>query len=217
MVSCSTGHVASSYLNTSYGEANKDKYLDDVKDVKSVEEVKTKKSRKIIKNAYLDIEVKNKDTAMAVLVKAMEKKDGFILSTNNYSATIRIAASEFETFMDNASSYGKIKNKRITGQDVTSYHADLTIRLENALQTRKRYLTLLEQAKNVEEMLKIEVELERLNTKIDLLKGNLKKTDHLVAYSTITINFKNKVIYGPLGYVSVGVYKFVKGLFLIKS
>jgi hypothetical protein len=54
-----------------------------------------------------------------------------------------------------------------------------------------------------------------LNKEIDILKGKLNRYDHLVYYSTITVHVKEKKILGPLGYVSKGIYKIVKWMFVI--
>ena len=62
-----------------------------------------------------------------------------------------------------------MKYKSITGKDVTDEHYDLNIRLENAQLARDRYLELLNRAQTVDETLKVEKELERLNTELDLL------------------------------------------------
>ena len=63
-------------------------------------------------------------------------------------------------------------------------------------------------------MLRLELTLRRLNEKIDLLKGKIDKTDHLVKYSTIVINLKEKKKPGVLGYLGIGIYHAIKWLFV---
>ncbi|MBU1718111.1 MAG: DUF4349 domain-containing protein, partial [Bacteroidetes bacterium] len=92
---------------------------------------------------------------------------------------------------------------------------DLNIRLENAEKARNRYLELLKLAATVEETLKVEKELERLNTEIDLLKGKLNRYSHLVDFSTIDVYVKQRKQPGPLGYIIKYLYKGVKFLFVI--
>lgn len=75
-------------------------------------------------------------------------------------------------------------------------------------------MELLEKAQTVEEILKVEKELERLNGEIDQLKGKIKRYDHLTQLATITIHLEEKKKLGILGYISVGLYKAVKWLFV---
>ena len=72
----------------------------------------------------------------------------------------------------------------------------------------------MEEAENVEAALKVEKELERLNEKIDLLKGKINRIDHLSEYSTISINYEQHKKPGILGYIGLGLYKGVKWLFV---
>jgi len=100
------------------------------------------------------------------------------------------------------------------GEDVTEEYRDLEIRLDSAEKTRKRYLELLNKAEKVDEILKIERELERLNGEIDLLKGKINRLTHLAQYATITVQTSNGVKKGVLGYAFYGVYSGVKWLFV---
>jgi hypothetical protein len=75
-------------------------------------------------------------------------------------------------------------------------------------------LELLAKAENVEAALKVEKELERLNSTIDLLKGKMNRINHLAEFSTITINLKEKKKPGIIGYVGIGIYRSVKWLFV---
>ncbi|MBL4577871.1 MAG: DUF4349 domain-containing protein, partial [Flavobacteriales bacterium] len=88
------------------------------------------------------------------------------------------------------------------------------IRLDNAEKSRKRYLELLNMANTVSQALLVEHELERLNQTIDLLKGKINRMSHLTAYATITINLKEEVKPGVLGYMGIAIYHSVKWLFV---
>jgi hypothetical protein len=109
---------------------------------------------------------------------------------------------------------GKVQSQSVSGQDVTDQYRDYQIRLENAEKSRDRYLELLAKAENVEAALQVERELERLNETIDLLKGRMNRMDHLEAFSTITVQIKERKKPGVLGYVGLGVYHAFKWLFV---
>lgn len=184
---------------------------------KEIKEDKEAPTRKIIHNGTIRMKVTNKDSANIEIAKVAEKYNGFVLKSTNSYSTIRIPENRFNDAIEDVSAMGIVKDKNITGDDVTEQFLDLGIRLDNALKTRDRYLKLLEKATTVSEALRVERELERLNGVIDRLKGKKERMSHLIAYSTLTVRYDQKKILGPLGYVGLGVYKAFKALFIIKS
>ncbi len=108
----------------------------------------------------------------------------------------------------------KVKSKNISGNDVTDEYTDYNTRLENAEKTRKRWPELLAKAVTVDEILKVEKELERLNTDIDLLKEQMNRMDHLEEIFNHNRISLRKTKPGIIGYVFVGIYKGVKWLFV---
>jgi len=170
--------------------------------------------RIVIYNATLTIVIKNPDSANSALAKIAEEFSGYVSTLGNKSSTIRVKADKLNEAITEISKLGKIKEKVLSGNDVTDEYKDYEIRLDNANKARARYLELLSKAENVEAALKVEKELERLNGEIDLLEGKLKRLKHLREYSTITIYLNEKTRLGVLGYVVVGLYEGVKWLFI---
>jgi len=171
-------------------------------------------SRKLIYAAYLQLQVAEPDSTVGRIVELALPGGGQIVTTNSRQATIRVPAHRFQETLDEIATYGKVKSKQLDGEDVTDEYRDYAIRLDNAERSRQRYLELLALAKNVDEAITVERELERLNETIDLLKGRLNRLDQLEAYSTITVNVEKKPKLGPLGYLFKGVFAGVKWLFV---
>jgi hypothetical protein len=167
----------------------------------------------IIYDATLHLQMKRTDSAQAKITTIAKKYGGYLLNSSPSTVTIRVLSAQLHTACDEIALLGKTE-QTFNGRDVSEEYLDLSIRLENADKTRKRYLELLDKAHNVDDALKIERELERLNNTIDQLKGRLQQIDHLVAYSTVTVRVSEKKILGPLSYVGIGVYKVVKFLFV---
>ena len=143
-----------------------------------------------------------------------EKYGGYVNEMGTYQATIRVESGQLDAAIADLATLGKLARKNIVGQDVTEAYQDYQIRLENAQKARDRYLELLNKAETVEEILKVERELERLNETIDLLKGKMARIEHLEAYSTITVALRERKKPGLLGYIGLGVYHAVKWLFV---
>ena len=170
--------------------------------------------RKILFSAFLGLTVENPDSAGQRIARIAEKYGGYVNEIATYQTTIRVASGQFDAAIADIAALGKLRRKNIAGQDVTEEYLDYQIRLENAEKARNRYLDLLGKAENVEEILKVEKELERLNETIDLLKGRMARIEHLEAYSTITVELEERKKPGLLGYIGLGVYHAVKWLFV---
>lgn len=170
--------------------------------------------RKVIYDANIKLKVKDVDTVNNQLGIIAKRYEGYVQSTSSTYSVIRVKATLLDKAMGDISELGKVESKGLSTEDVTDNYADYSIRLENLEKTRKRYLELLDKAENVEEILKVEKELERVNQEIDVLKGRLNRYDHLLAFSTIRVGLQEKVKPGILGYVFKGLYHGVKWLFV---
>lgn len=175
---------------------------------------KMQDERMMAYDAIVDLTVKEPDTTIVQIRKMVDEKNGYIVSISPSRAVFRVKATMLNSCLEQIALFGKVTDKTIIGSDVTDQYQDLEIRLENAMKARSRYLELLEKAENVQAALMVEKELERLNTEIDILTGKIKRLEHIVEYSSITVNIEKKVKPGIVGYVFVGLYKSVKWLFV---
>lgn len=174
--------------------------------------------RKIIKRADLSIEVKNIDTISDKITNLIETYNGYISDSRNwanqnkqkfYWFQLRIPVDNFNSVLNelNSDDYGQIISRSISGQDVTEEYMDLDIRLKNLNSQEERYRQLLDKADKVEEILKIENELNRIRTEIEQLQGRKKYLDNQISYSTITVNFSQPE---PLSSGTPGIIKAIR-------
>lgn len=170
--------------------------------------------RIMVYNASIRIVVNNPDTTNVALTEVASRYGGYVQRLGSTRSIIRVRATNLEEALSDISKLGRVESRSISGDNVTEQYMDYQIRLENAIKARERYLELLARAENVEAALKVERELERLNGRIDSLKGKLKRLDHLSSYSTITVRMTERVKPGILGYVGIGLYRSVKWLFV---
>jgi hypothetical protein len=180
----------------------------------SVTEMMNDPERVIVYNANLDMVIKNPDSINVRIARIAKRYEGYVQEIGNRYTVIRVLAANLNNAVTDICALGKVREKSIHGQDVTDEYTDLNIRLDNAEKARTRYLELLNKAQNVGETLQVEKELERLNTEIDILKGKIGRISHLKDYSTITIQLREKVKPGLLGYVFIGLYKGIGWLFV---
>lgn len=175
--------------------------------------------RKIIMDASVTMNVTDIDSTVDEVVNVALDFEGYVVSSSNLRTTIRINSDHFKTALDRIKKLGDVTSQNITGRDVTEEFYDMELRLDNAIKARDRYLELLNAAKDMNEILRLERELERLNTTIDTIKGKLEKLKHLDQYATISVNHHSVIKEktkkpGILSYVGIGIYKGVRWLFV---
>lgn len=182
----------------------------------SAEARRSETDRMVAYSGYLSLSVKNTDATKESLLLEVKGSNGFIVKETDYSITARVPTQNMDAFFNNAKTLGKIVNETKTGTDITDQYRDNVIRLENLKTVRDRYLALLDKAVSVTDILGIEKELERVNTQIEIMEGRIKYAEESVAYSNITVDFREKAKPGPLGWIFYGIYRGVKWLFVWK-
>jgi len=153
---------------------------------------------KIIKTASLRFETQDLDGTHKNILDITKTLKGFVSTDNsgkNYSEhfrniTIRIPSESFQAFIDDVSKgVSYFDRKDISRKDVSEEFVDLNARLKAKRELERRYLELLKQAKNVEEMLDIERELSKIREEIEAKEGRLNYLKDKVSLSTVSIQF----------------------------
>ena len=83
----------------------------------------------------------------------------------------------------------KIIEKKITTEDVTGEVVDTKSRLQAKEQMRFKYLEFLKQAKNMEDVLKVQSEINDIQEEMESASGRINYLSHQSAYSTINLTF----------------------------
>ena len=160
-------------------------------------------NRMIIKNADVRLMVKDTDVAIDRATQIIGDAGGYIVSSrvwyqdyygNNLkyaTVTIGIPVDEFErTLVKLRDLAVRVVDEVASGDDVTEQYVDLESQLTNLEATRARIQEFLQDAKNVDEALRINQELANIEAQIEQIKGRMNYLNDRSAYSTITINFE---------------------------
>ena len=157
-------------------------------------------NRKIIRDAYITMEVedieKSYDNILASLTKfgGYEAGRNMNASSTDYryaatnTATLKIPAEKLDSFLKELKKEGEVKNQSISSADITEQYFDAQIRLTNLEKMLDKNYELFENAKKVDDQLRIFREINEITTEIEQLKGKLRRWNELVEYSTVTIN-----------------------------
>ncbi|WP_160711118.1 DUF4349 domain-containing protein [Chitinophaga solisilvae] len=154
--------------------------------------------QKIIRDAVITYGVKDFNTVKSRIAAVVSKHGGYIANERQQNNAmewrseleIKVPSGKFSDCVDAlVSGVARVDEKKITSTDVTEQYVDLDARMRARQETEKRYLQLLQQAKNVKEILEVEVQLKQIREEIESAKGRLQYFDHHVAYSTITLTY----------------------------
>ena len=157
----------------------------------------TDTERKIIQTASLSIEVDDFQTRSDALIRIVERSGGFISNSYTYvtdtgrkrgDITIRVPQDTFLSVIAELEQLGTVQSKHTSGEDVTEEYIDLTARLNNSERQEQRLLAILDMAENVEEVLEVERELERIRGDIERLTGRITYLDNRIALATISVS-----------------------------
>ncbi|WP_051412199.1 DUF4349 domain-containing protein [Halonatronum saccharophilum] len=156
-----------------------------------------REEKKLIKRANIQLEVKDLDNASEELSALLDNYNGHISSSRewedhnqrkHYHYTLRIPQDNFDTTLAELRDLGKVKSKEISGEDITREYVDIQARLRNFKHQEERYLELLDEAEKVEDILKVENELNRIRRSIEQLEGQIRFYDNRVDMSKINLN-----------------------------
>jgi hypothetical protein len=152
---------------------------------------------KIIRNAYMSIEVEDFFLASQKAEAYAKKYGGYVSNSdaaadmnNKHSGTITIRVPElhFDAAIAELTLLGDVKSKNTNGNDVTEEYIDLESRISSSKAHEERLVTMYKNATNVKEMMNIENELSRVRSEIESMQGRLRYMESKVELSTITVH-----------------------------
>jgi len=123
----------------------------------------------------------------------------------NYRMEVKIPADKLDAFIKELDAIaGEYDFKNIRSQDVTERYIDLKARLKAKKALHQRLTELLKQARNVDEIIRLEKELARLQAEIESLEGQLRYLNDRTAYSRLDIEFYKRIITSPRFFARLG-------------
>lgn len=158
--------------------------------------------RKIIKTGRISIEVDEFDATASAVEQLASAAGGFISDSSSYitsegqkrgTITMRVPAEGFQSVLDEVKKLGEVKSTSSSGQDVTEEYIDLEARLTNYLRQEERFLSILDNATTVEDVLLVEEQLGRVRGEIERIEGRLRYFDNYIDLSTITVEISEPV------------------------
>lgn len=160
-------------------------------------------NRMIVKNADIRLLVEDTNTAIDRTTQIVGDVGGYIVSSRVWfqdygehslkyaSVTLGVPVDEFEKVLSRLRGLAiEVRDETASGDDVTDQYVDLQSQLTNLEATRERVKSFLDDAKTVDEALRINQELAGLESQIEQIKGRMNYLNDRSAFSTVTINFE---------------------------
>ncbi|MFQ5947783.1 MAG: DUF4349 domain-containing protein [Acidimicrobiia bacterium] len=110
-------------------------------------------------------------------------EDRYVFGT----ATLRIPEDRFDSVLDRLNGLGERLSLEISSQDVTEEFVDLEARLRHWRAVEEFHLGLLEEAKTVEEALRVQNQLQDVQLAIEQIEGRLRYLESRTSFATITV------------------------------
>jgi len=153
-------------------------------------------NRLVIQDSSLSLQVKD----VAVEIKSIESiaktLGGYLVNSNlsrpdsaaSGNITVRVPEDKrpeaLEVFKKLAV---KVVSESVSGTDITDQYVDLEAQLDVLLQTKSKYLSILNQATRVEDLLNVQQQLTSIQQQIDGVKGQQKYYEQSAKLSLISI------------------------------
>lgn len=174
--------------------------------------------RKLIKSGEMRVVTAHVTEASKLAEQVVKQQGGRIEDKSegeDVHYDIRVPATKLEVTMKAFEGLGTVKYQKVWVKDVTDEYIDVEAKLKNMRTLRDRLRVLYKKAEKVEDMLKIEKELARVQGELDSMEGRMNVMKRDVAYSKIDLNIERRKIPGPLGAVGKSIAWVGKKLWVV--
>ncbi len=160
--------------------------------------------QQVIRTANLRFQVKDLNESTQAFQEAVRRHKASISSSNQTQDAgqvtaymqIRVDHRQFDALVDELlKSSVYLNSKAINAQDVTEEYIDLTTRLKTRKALEARYLEILQQARTVEDIMKVEQQLSQVREQIESQEARLKYLKDQVQLSTIYLEAYQQLAY----------------------
>ncbi|HEY1527223.1 MAG TPA: DUF4349 domain-containing protein [Candidatus Angelobacter sp.] len=154
----------------------------------------------IARVAGLTITTKEFDKTRAGLEEILKRHNGYMGELKvsapadagrTLTATLRIPAGQLEAALAELKKLGQVEDESQGGEEVTQQYVDLQARLANGKHTEQR-LTEILRTRKLQDVLKVELEIDRVRGEIEQMQAEEKELTKRVAFATLNATVKEE-------------------------
>lgn len=146
-------------------------------------------NRKLVYTGNVTVQVSDLDQTEKSVRDWAAKYGGYVASSSfsdrNYYTMVKIPSQNFQFAMDEVSSFGSVKNRSISTEDVTEQYFDVSTRLETRKILRDRLQKYLSDAKDMKDLLAVESELNNVQSDVEVMEGQFRRLSDRIDYATV--------------------------------
>jgi len=163
--------------------------------------------RLIIRNANLEIVVRDTESAVDQVNTLAEELGGYVIESTiseyqegkRANLRIRVPAEDLDQALDRIRDMAmEVRRENISGQDVTDEYVDLQSRLRHLEATEERLLTFMEEAEDTEAALEVYDRLQNIQAEIERVRGRMQYLEESAAMATITLQVTPSKLAQPI-------------------
>lgn len=175
------------------------------------------KEEKLVYTCDLTIETTSYKETLQEIEKQIKEYSGIIESQNEYdndsgwyidghkktsgtmecTITVRIPSKSYQAFLKSLEGKGKMTHKSMDVTNISRTYYDTQATIQSLEIQEKRLLKMMEDAKDIDDMIKVESRLTEVQTQLNQYKTQLSVMDTQVAYSTVTMTIEEVLEYKP--------------------
>lgn len=152
--------------------------------------------RKMITSSNISLQVLNVTQTIEDIKWKLNEVKGWVTNVNisrpefgeSANVQVRVPTSEVDNLISFLREKSiKVASETISGTDITDQYVDIEERLERLEKTKARFVEISDEAKDVDEILRVQREINNLQNQIDSYKGQLNYMDGASKTSLITV------------------------------
>ncbi|HEY1956006.1 MAG TPA: DUF4349 domain-containing protein [Polyangiaceae bacterium] len=116
-----------------------------------------------------------------------ESMGGHLAGRHDGTVTVRVPSPRFHEVLEKVAALGEVTHQSVTAEDVSEEFHDAEVRLQNLNATQKRLQEFLARSANMNDMITLEHELERVSMEIDRIEGRMRFLKDHAAFSTLSV------------------------------
>ncbi|PCC72168.1 protein of unknown function [Nannocystis exedens] len=149
-------------------------------------------ARQIIYTADMAISCFKLDDAMQRAEALTLEAGGYVQTMSQGYLVLRIPAAQLRRVMEELGKLGVVESRNLQAQDVTREYVDLTTRIRVLRETQSQLITLLKQARNVQEALDVRRSLDAITMELEQALGRLRFLENQIGFSTLTVRMSER-------------------------
>lgn len=158
--------------------------------------------RLVVRNADVSIIVKDVPARVTAIQNMANGMGGFVVSSSLYETygrnglpvpqaqiVIRVPQEKLGAALEQIKAGAvEVQNESQSGQDVTDQYVDLQSRLRAKLAAEEQLTAIMQEARRTEDVLAVYMQLQQIQSEIEVLRGQIKYTEQSAALSSISVS-----------------------------